>query len=277
MAQAGVPDSPADDGEERATPGAVAAAVAEPLLGALDRLGAILLVTSQTVTWMIRPPYRVSQLFSAMDFIGVKSTFIVGLTGTFSGMVLALQTVHSLRNFSAEGVVGSIVAVSLCREISPVFTALMVTARAGSAMAAELGNMRVTEQIDAITTMGVSPVQYLLSPRLLAAVLMMPLLFVLYTCVGMIGAYVVAVNWMGVDPGVFTSNIEKYIVPADLNMGFIKSLVFGFLLCNISCAQGFYATGGAKGVGEATTRAVVLSSVSVLIANYLLTSWLTDT
>ena len=277
MAQAGVPERPAGDGEEQATFAAVATAVAEPLLHALDRLGAVLLLTVQTLAWLIRPPYRLNQLFSAMDFIGVKSTFIVGLTGTFSGMVLALQTVHSLRNFSAEGVVGSIVAVSLCREISPVFTALMVTARAGSAMAAELGNMRVTEQIDAITTMGVSPVQYLLSPRLLATVLMMPLLFVLYTSVGMIGAYVVAVNWMNVDPGVFLSNIEKYIVPSDLNMGFIKALVFGFLLCNISCAQGFYASGGAKGVGEATTRAVVLSSVSVLVANYLITSWLTDT
>ena len=277
MAQAGVPERPAGDGEEQATLGAVASAVAEPLFAALDRMGAVLLLTSQTLAWLIRPPYRLSQLVSAMDFIGVKSTFIVGLTGTFSGMVLALQTVHSLRNFSAEGVVGSIVAVSLCREISPVFTALMVTARAGSAMAAELGNMRVTEQIDAITTMGVSPVQYLLSPRVLATVLMMPLLFVLYTSVGMVGAYVVAVKWMSVDPGVFLSNIEKYIVPSDLNMGFVKALVFGFLLCNISCAQGFYASGGAKGVGEATTRAVVLSSVSVLVANYLITSWLTDT
>lgn len=275
MAQANVPDRP-EDGEERATLSSVVAGVAEPLLAALDRLGAILLLTSQTLAWMIRPPYRVAQLFLAMDFIGVKSTFIVGLTGTFSGMVLALQTVHSLRQFSAEGVVGSIVAVSLCREISPVFAALMVTARAGSAMAAELGNMRVTEQIDAITTMGVSPVQYLLSPRLLASVLMLPLLFVLYTCVGMVGAYVVSVNWMSVDPGVFTSNVEKYIVPSDFYMGLIKSLVFGFLLCSISCAQGFFASGGAKGVGEATTRAVVISSVSVLVANYLLTSWLTE-
>ncbi len=274
MAQANVPDRPEE--EEQATLSAVAAAVAEPLLAWLDRLGAILMLTSQTLAWMIRPPFRVAQLFLAMDFIGVKSTFIVALTGTFSGMVLALQTVHSLRQFSAEGVVGSIVAVSLCREISPVFTALMVTARAGSAMAAELGNMRVTEQLDAITTMGVSPVQYLLSPRLLAAVLMLPLLFVLYTCVGMVGAYVVSVNWMSVDPGIFTSNIEKYIVPSDFYMGLIKSLVFGFLLCSISCAQGFFASGGAKGVGEATTRAVVISSVSVLVANYLLTSWLTE-
>jgi phospholipid/cholesterol/gamma-HCH transport system permease protein len=277
VAQTDVPgNSPASPEEEQATFGAVATAVAEPLLAALDRLGAVILLTSQTVAWLIRPPYRVAQLLLAMDFIGVKSTFIVGLTGTFSGMVLALQTVHSLRNFSAEGVVGSIVAVSLCREISPVFTALMVTARAGSAMAAELGNMRVTEQIDALTTMGVSPVQYLLSPRLLASVLMLPLLFVLYTCVGMIGAYVVAVNWLGVDPGVFTSNIEKYLLPSDLYMGLTKAVVFGFLLTAISCAQGFFATGGAKGVGEATTRAVVLSSVTVLIVNYLLTSWLTE-
>jgi phospholipid/cholesterol/gamma-HCH transport system permease protein len=275
MVQANVPDR-SEGEDERASVSAVAAAVAEPLLAALDRLGAILLLTSQTLAWLIRPPYRVSQLFLAMDFIGVKSTFIVGLTGTFSGMVLALQTVHSLRQFSAEGVVGSIVAVSLCREISPVFAALMVTARAGSAMAAELGNMRVTEQIDALTTMGVSPVQYLLSPRLLASVLMLPLLFVLYTCVGMVGAYVVSVNWMSVDPGVFTSNVEKYLVPSDFYMGLIKALVFGFLLCSISCAQGFFASGGAKGVGEATTRAVVISSVSVLVANYLLTSWLTE-
>jgi phospholipid/cholesterol/gamma-HCH transport system permease protein len=275
VAQANVPDRPEGE-EEQATLAAVATALAEPLLAALDRLGAILLLTSQTLAWMIRPPYRVAQLFLALDFIGVKSTFIVGLTGTFSGMVLALQTVHSLRQFSAEGVVGSIVAVSLCREISPVFAALMVTARAGSAMAAELGNMRVTEQIDAITTMGVSPVQYLLSPRLLASVLMLPLLFILYTCVGMVGAYVVSVNWMSVDPGIFTSNIEKYIVPSDFYMGLIKAVVFGFLLCSISCAQGFFASGGAKGVGEATTRAVVISSVSVLVANYLLTSWLTE-
>jgi phospholipid/cholesterol/gamma-HCH transport system permease protein len=265
-----------EDEVEQASAGGVLTALAEPFLSALDRLGAVLLITGQSLVWLIRPPYRIAQLFLAMDFIGVKSVFIVGLTGTFSGMVLALQTVHSLRQFSAEGVVGSIVAVSLCREIAPVFAALMVTARAGSAMAAELGNMRVTEQIDALTTMGVSPVQYLLSPRLLASVLMLPLLFVLYTSVGMVGAYVVSVNWLGVDPGVFVSNIEKYLLPSDLYMGTIKALVFGFLLCTISCTQGFFASGGAKGVGEATTRAVVLSSVTVLIANYMLTSWLTD-
>src|SRR5690606_21076929 len=148
----------------------------------------------------IRPPFRLGQLIQAMDFIGVQSVFIVSLTGVFSGMVLALQMVYSLRQFGAEGMVGSIVAISMTREISPVFAALMVTARAGSAMAAELGNMRVTEQIDALVTMGVSPVQYLLSPRMVAAVVMVPLLCVLYTCVGVAGAWVVAVEWLSVDP-----------------------------------------------------------------------------
>ncbi len=252
------------------------ALLAAPFLSLLDRIGTVLLLTGQTLAWAVRPPYRLMQLFLAMDFIGVKSIFIISLTGMFSGMVLSLQTVHSLRQFGAEGVVGSIVAVSLCREISPVFAALMVTARAGSAMAAELGNMRVTEQIDALVTMGVSPAQYLLAPRLLASVLMLPLLCILYSCVGMMGAWVVSVNWLGVDPGIFLANIEKYLVPSDLYMGEIKALVFGFLISAISCAQGFYASGGAKGVGEATTRAVVLSAVTTLVANYLLTSWLTE-
>ena len=252
------------------------AALAQPVYAALDPIGKILELTGQTLAWMIRPPFRLIQLLLAMEFLGVKSIFIISLTGTFSGMVLALQTVNSLRQFSAEGIVGSIVAISLTREISPVFAALMVTARGGSAMAAELGNMRVTEQIDALTTMGVSPVQYLLAPRLLACVMMLPLLCILYTCVGLAGSWVVAVDWLAVDPGIFIANIEKYLMPKDLYMGMIKALVFGFLISAISTAQGFYASGGAKGVGEATTRAVVLSAVAILVSNYLLTSWLTE-
>lgn len=245
-------------------------------IGLLENVGQFVLLTSRTVTWMIRPPYRISQLFAAMDFVGVQSIFIVSLTGMFSGMVLALQTTNSLRQFGAEGSVGAIVAISLSREIAPVFSALMVTARAGSAMAAELGNMRVTEQIDALVTMGVSPVQYLLSPRMLASVLMGPLLCVLYGCVGMVGAYVVAVKWLGVDPGVFTSNIERYLEAKDFWMGVTKAAVFGFLVSAISCNQGFYASGGARGVGLATTRAVVQSAVALLIANYFITDWLTE-
>jgi phospholipid/cholesterol/gamma-HCH transport system permease protein len=247
-----------------------------PLYDALDGIGTFVLLTGRTLAWGCRRPFRLGQLLAAMEFIGVQSIFIVSLTGTFSGMVLALQTVNALRKFGADGVVGSVVAVSLTREISPVFAALMVTARAGSAMAAELGNMRVTEQIDAIVTMGVSPVQYLLSPRLAASIVMVPLLCVLYTCVGMAGAWLVAIEGLGIDAGVFIANIEKYMVPRDFWMGEIKALVFGFLISAVSCSQGFFASGGARGVGIATTRAVVQSSVAILIANYLITSFMTD-
>lgn len=247
-----------------------------PITDTLDAAGRLLILTGQTLVWMIRPPYRIAQLLAAMEFIGVQSIFIVSLTGVFSGMVLALQMTYSLRQYGAEGVVGAVVAVSLAREIAPVFTALMVTARGGSAMAAELGNMRVTEQIDALTTMAVSPVQYLLSPRLLAAFIMVPLLCILYSCVGMAGAWLVAVEMLNVDPGTFLANVEKGLVPSDFYMGLIKSGTFGFLVCAISCNQGFHAAGGAKGVGEATTRAVVQSAVAILIANYVLTSLLTE-
>jgi phospholipid/cholesterol/gamma-HCH transport system permease protein len=245
------------------------------VIGMLDQLGSTVLLTIQTLAWMIRRPFRMVQLLLAMEFIGVQSIFIIALTGTFSGMVLALQMVHSFKQFQAEGLVGGVVALSLTREISPVFTGLMVTARAGSAWAAELGNMRVTEQIDAITTMGVSPVQYLLSPRLLAAVLMVPLLCVVYTCVGMAGAWLVAVEWLHVDPGVFIARAKQYAMPKDFFMGEIKACVFGFLIAAISCRQGYHAAGGARGVGIATTRAVVQSAVAILVANYILTAWLT--
>lgn len=254
----------------------VGSKLTQSLLDLFDSVGVFLLLTLRTLAWAFRPPFRVGQLLAQMDFVGVQSVFIVSLTGIFSGMVLALQTVHSLRQFGAEGVVGSIVAISLTREISPVFTALMVTARAGSAMAAELGNMRVTEQVDALVTMGVSPIQYLLSPRMLASVLMVPLLCILYTCVGMVGAWIVAVQWLAVDPGTFIGNIEKYLAVKDFFMGEIKAATFGFLIAVISCRQGYFASGGAKGVGEATTRAVVHSAVAILIANYIITEWMTE-
>ncbi len=248
----------------------------EPASAVLDKIGQLVMLTGQTVLWLVRPPFRFGQLMNAMEFIGVQSIFIVMLTGTFSGMVFALQTVSGLRQYGAEGVVGSVVAVSLTREISPVFTALMVTARAGSAIAAELGNMRITEQIDAITTMGVSPTQYLLSPRLLAGVVMLPLLCIIYTCVGMVGAWIVAIIGLGVDPGIYIANIEEYLAPKDFWMGEIKAACFGFLITAISAEKGFFAKGGARGVGQATTQAVVHSAVAILIANYIITSLLTE-
>lgn len=254
----------------------ILAKVLEPVLYWLDNIGNIISLTGQTVLWLFRPPFRVAQMLAAMEFIGVQSIFIVGLTGTFSGMVVTLQTTYALRAFSAEGRVGGIVAVSLTRELAPVFAAIMVTARAGSALAAELGNMRVTEQIDAISTMGVSPVQYLLSPRLLASVVMVPLLCVLYTSVGMLGSYLVAIVLLEGDVGIFLQSIRDTAVPKDLFMGIIKACVFGFIISSVSCRHGFFASGGARGVGVATTRAVVESCVTLLIANYILTQALLE-
>jgi phospholipid/cholesterol/gamma-HCH transport system permease protein len=248
----------------------------EPSLYWLDNVGNIVTLTGRTLVWLFRPPFRMAQMMAMMDFIGVQSIFIVALTGTFSGMVLALQTTYALRAFSAEGRVGGLVAVSLTRELAPVFSSIMVTARAGSAMAAELGNMRVTEQIDAIATMGVNPVQYLLSPRLVASVVMVPLLCVLYTSVGMVGAYAVAVLMLGGDTGTFMQSVRDISVPKDFFMGLIKAAVFGFIVSAISCRHGFFAAGGARGVGLATTRAVVESCVAILVANYVLTQALLD-
>ena len=264
-----------DDSEQKPSASALSRVI-EPVLYWLDNIGTTITLTGRTLTWLVRPPFRASQMLAMMDFIGVQSIFIVGLTGTFSGMVLALQTSYALRAFSAEGRVGGLVAVSLTRELAPVFSAIMVTARAGSSMAAELGNMRVTEQIDAIATMGVNPIQYLLTPRLVAAVLMVPLLCILYTTVGMMGAYLVAVIWLGGDPGIFFQAVRDTAVPKDLFMGLIKAAVFGFLVSAISCRHGFFASGGARGVGLATTRAVVESAVAILVTNYILTQVLLD-
>ena len=246
-----------------------------PAISALEEIGRVVTLTGNTLRWLLRRPFRIGQLLIAMEFIGVQSIFLIALTGTFSGMVFSLQSVNSLREFGAEGVVGSVVAISLTREISPVFTALMITARAGSAIAAEIGNMRVTEQIDALTTMAVSPVQYLLSPRLVAGVVMFPLLCIVYSAVGMAGAWFVAIHLLGIDPGVFISNIQEYMRPGDFWMGEIKSACFGFLVTAICGQQGFFAKGGARGVGQATTKAVVQSAVAILIANYIITSVLT--
>ncbi|MBI5488473.1 MAG: ABC transporter permease [Deltaproteobacteria bacterium] len=229
-------------------------------------------MTLRMLGWMFRPPYRLRLLLQAMAFIGVGSLFIITLTALTSGMVLALQGVYSMRMFNATGAVGGAVALSLTREISPVFTALMVTARASSAIATELGTMRVTDQIDALATMGVNPVQYLVVPRVLAGALMTPVLCLLFTFIGMLGCYLVAVVWMGVDPGQFMDKVSRWVGPADFRQSLIKAAVFGTLTILIACQQGYAAKGGAAGVGQATTRAVVIGSVVIMVCDYFLTA-----
>ena len=247
-----------------------------PVLGVLDDLGQTVMLGVRTVGWMVRPPYRPAQLLLALDFIGAGSTFIVALVGLFTGMAFTVSTIVGFRQFSAEGMVGGVVALALARELAPVLAAVVVTARAGSTMASELGNMRVTEQIDAITTMGVSPVQYLVAPRVLATTMMLPLLAICFGVAGQSGAYLVAVVWQGIDPGVFFDKIGQFLQTSDIRMLVVKSTVFGFVVSCICCKKGFQAAGGARGVGEATAKAVVASIIAIFAFDYVLTTLMTD-
>lgn len=247
-----------------------------PPLALLDDLGGTVLLGFQALLWLVRPPMRWAQVLIALDFIGAGSTFIVGLVGLFTGMAFTVSTIVGFRQFSAEGMVGGVVALALARELAPVLASVVVTARAGSTMASELGNMRVTEQIDAITTMGVSPIQYLVVPRILATTLMLPLLAVCFAVAGMAGAYIIAVVWQAIDPGVFLDKIKQFVQISDLRMMTIKSATFGLIVSVICCKKGFYASGGARGVGEATAKAVVASIVAIFAADYVLTTLLTE-
>jgi phospholipid/cholesterol/gamma-HCH transport system permease protein len=250
--------------------------VADPILDVLDDLGATLLLFTQALSWIIRPPYRIAQLVLAIEFIGAGSMFIAILVGMFTGMAFTLSTIVGFRQFSAEGMVGGVVALALARELAPVLAAVVVTARAGSTMASELGNMRVTEQIDAITTMGVSPVQYLVVPRVLATTLVLPLLAIIFGIAGMFGAWVVAVVWQSIDPGIFFDRIQTFVKWDDIRMLMVKSAIFGVIVSTICCKKGFHASGGARGVGEATAKAVVASIVAIFAADYVITTIMTD-
>ena len=250
--------------------------VTDPILDVLDDLGATLMLFGQALSWLVRPPYRIAQLTLAIEFIGAGSMFIAGLVGMFTGMAFTLSTIVGFRQFSAEGMVGGVVALALARELAPVLAAVVVTARAGSTMASELGNMRVTEQIDAITTMGVSPVQYLVVPRVLATTLVLPMIALLFAIAGMFGAWLVAVVWQSIDPGIFFERIQTFVKWDDVRMLLVKSAIFGVIVSTICCKKGFHASGGARGVGEATAKAVVSSIVAIFAADYLITTIMTD-
>ena len=250
--------------------------VVDPVLGILDDLGGTVLLFGKAVTWLVRPPFRLSQLLNAIEFIGAGSMFIAGLVGMFTGMAFTVSVIVGFRQFSAEGMVGGVVALALARELAPVLAAVVVTARAGSTMASELGNMRVTEQIDAITTMGVNPVQYLVVPRVLATTIVLPLLAVCFAIAGMFGSWIVAVVWQSIDPGIFFERIQTFVKFADVRMLLVKSALFGVIVSTICCKKGFHASGGARGVGEATAKAVVSSIVAIFAADYVVTTLMTD-
>jgi phospholipid/cholesterol/gamma-HCH transport system permease protein len=257
---------------ERGALGKVLEDVGLQAYGVLEQLGEILLLFFQTVSWTWRPPLRLALIFKQMEFVGVKSIWVVALTGAFTGGVLALQTYHGFVMFQAESLVGATVALSMTRELGPVLTSLMVTARAGSAMAAELGSMRVSEQVDALYVMAVNPVKYLVVPRVLAGITMVPVLTVLSDFIGIVGGYFVGVHLLGINPGIFMSNMTEMVTLDDIFNGLIKSACFGLFLTVICCYKGITTTGGAEGVGRSTTQAVVLSSITILVSDYFLTA-----
>lgn len=264
---------------EKPTPFALAARLGmlllKPFVGLLGEIGATSRLLFDTVFWGVRPPYRLRLFVEAMEFVGVQSLFIVGLTGLFIGMVFGIQLVDGFRDFGAENQTGAVVGMALTRELSPVFTALMVSSRAGSAMSTELGSMRVSDQIDALTTMAVNPVQYLVVPRVFAGFVMLPVLAMVFNMVGIVGAWLVCVQLLGLDHGIFVDKVRWFVDGPDIMQGLVKAGAFGLTISLIACRQGFYAKGGAAGVGQATTAAVVQSAVSILALDYVITSIIT--
>jgi phospholipid/cholesterol/gamma-HCH transport system permease protein len=232
------------------------------------------MLAASAAVWALRPPYRLSLLLAQVDFIGVGSLFIVLLTGLFTGLVFALQSSFAFAKFNAESLVGATVVISLCRELGPVLTGLMVAGRAGSAIATELGTMRVTEQIDALEALAVSPTQYLVVPRVLALILVMPLLCMLFNYLGFLGAFIVSVYQAGINEGTFMGRIHRLVTLQDLLGGLFKASAFGAVIGLVGCYKGINASGGSKGVGMAATSTVVTCSVSILIVDYLLTTFL---
>jgi phospholipid/cholesterol/gamma-HCH transport system permease protein len=246
----------------------------------LEQAGRMVMFLLVSVVSILTPPYKPAAVLRQMHFIGTRSMPVIFFTGGFTGMVLALQGYYTLRKFGSEGFLGSAVALSLIRELGPVLAALMVIGRAGSAMTAEVGIMRNSEQIDALECMAVDPYQFLIAPKFIAAIVSMPLLTFIFDVVGILGGYLIGVKLMGVNAGTYFQGMYAAVEWQDIHMGIIKSLVFGLLLVWVATSKGFFLhrerSGGygAEGVSHVTTSAVVLSSVAVLVWDYLISAML---
>ena len=240
-------------------------------IGVFEQTGLWFRMLWRTITWALRPPFEPVEWFRQMVRLGVDSVPVVFLTSMFTGMVLALQTFNGFQRVHAENFVGSVVALAMLRELSPVLVALMVTGRVGSSMAAEIGTMRVTEQIDALKALATDPVQYLFVPRVIAGIVMLPFLTVLGDALGIYGGYLVAVRLMGANPIIYENSTYQFLEMSDVWSGVIKSAVFGLILTLTGCVRGYYTTGGAEGVGRSTTNAVVSASLIILLSDFFLT------
>lgn len=244
----------------------------DTVLSAFRETGRICMFLSQSLFLGIQPPYFWSLLLSQMFRIGYLSLPVVALTAFFTGAVLALQIYYGGNQFNSESIIASIVALGITRELGPVLAGLMVAGRVSAAIAAELGTMRVTDQIDALVTLSTNPFKYLVMPRILAAVLVLPLLTMIADVIGILGGFAVGVENLGFNPAIYIQNTVDFLDHDDITSGMIKSAVFGFLITSMGCYYGFHSSGGAQGVGRATTSAVVASSILILASNYILTS-----
>jgi len=240
-------------------------------LAFLATAGRLSLFTVNAVSHCVRPPFYFRIIGKQMIEIGYYSLPVVGLTAVFAGMVLALQSYTGFARFSAEGAIANVVVLSITRELGPVLAGLMVAGRIGAAMAAEIGTMRVTEQIDALTTLSTNPMKYLVAPRLIAGFLMMPLLVLVADVIGVFGGYLVAVHKLGFNPSNYLQNTMDFLEFSDVVSGLVKASVFGFIITLMGCYHGYNSKGGAQGVGMATTNAVVSASILILCSDYILT------
>ena len=242
-----------------------------PVARALESFGGHLLLVGRALSWLPRKPFRWANYLDAAEYIGFGSLPIVVLVGFFTGAVTSLQSVAAFRQFGLESFSGGTTGKALSTELGPVLTSLMLAGRAGAGIATELGTMRITEQIDALESMAVNPIQYLVLPRLIAGMVVTPILSLLFFVIGMGGAWLVAVVFQNVDQGQWIANFRDIVDLTDVAQGFIKSVTFGFMVALVGCYQGFNATGGGRGVGIGTTRAVVIASVATLIGDYFQT------
>jgi phospholipid/cholesterol/gamma-HCH transport system permease protein len=250
----------------------VFAAIGRVVLLFFAQTGRLSLFTADAVTGCVRRPVYLSLVFEQMKQIGFFSLPVVGLTAFFTGGVLALQIFIGSDRYGAEAFVPQIVVIGITRELGPVIAGLMVAGRVAAAIAAEIGTMRVTEQIDALTTLATNPVKYLVVPRLIAAVISMPLLVAVADSIGVFGGYIVATQSLGFTGSIYLKNTMDFVTSQDISSGLIKATVFGFIIALMGCYNGFNSKGGAQGVGTATTDAVVSASILILAANYILTS-----
>lgn len=237
-------------------------------------VGASTLFFFESFRLIFTRPFRFDEIIRHMEFIGNKSVLIIALTSIFTGMALAYQIFLGFKLVNATNIVGPTVGLGITRELGPVLTGLIVAARAGGAMAARLGTMRVSEQIDAMEVMGVDPRQFLVAPRMLASLLTMPLLCAVFDCVAMMGAHFMCIRVLGLDSAIFWDKIQLWLNPGDIYGGMLKAGVFGLAFSAICTDRGFNATGGAKGVGEATNQGVVNSMVMIIILNFFMTNFI---